>query len=704
MKKASKILIMLLLCALIAVVFVACNDDPACEHNYVDGVCTKCGEPQPGYVAPHTLTWSGLDDVEVPVGDDYNVLEGVTVTDKRHGDLTSKIVVLNSTDHEAELTELGVWDDFEDFNHNIAKAYTVYYKVECSEGGDKVSEIKSRDVTVRLMHNVANGDFALTNQNGFISWTFDAPGAAGATVSKYNDNGITVPKFTFPTTTGNGWWSAQYYNTVNLVGGEAYRVSITAKSSTGKAVSFGFEDKDNKYAMLTYNTAFALTDEYQTYTSFIFPSKNYMGAKAVLYLGYMLDDDMVSDENGHEVIVKDINIEKIDVCDEVVFTGLDRATLKSTIDAGDFDPMAGVTAKQGDTDLTDRIVVCGSVASAVLEKTDYTLSYYIPNQNGKIAVANRTVTVVIEKEHPYDILNGEFTGGAFGDMYWTQDVNAQNPGKMQVKKVDDGIEITIVNPATAGWHIQLRQDINLTQGTIYEFEVRAKASVNRNMSLEIAGGDGLMEMALTNEYKVFEYTFAATKSGNQRLGFLLGGGGSDCNNSVITIDYIRIKLSADQTQYEDYELKNSHFDNGAKLWGSEGNTVVAGSNEDGKYVEVTTTNTGSTNWHSQFRQDGLKFEAGKTYKIKAVLSSNQAGKIYIEVRNQGKNANLTSNNWTLTADTETTCEITYTPTENQDTVRIGCLLGELPNGTTVTFYSFEVILVEAETPAPTAEA
>ena len=370
MKKASKILITLLLCVLIAAVFVACKDDSACEHNYVDGVCTKCNEPQPGYVAPHTLTWSGLDDIEIPVGDNYNVLEGVTVTDKRHGDLTDKIVVLNSTDHEAELEELDILDDFEDFNHNIAKVYTVYYKVVCEEETEKLSEIKTREITVRLMHNVANGDFALTNQNGFISWTFDAPGAAGASVTKYDDNGTIVPKFTFPTTTGNGWWSAQYYNTVNLVGGEAYRVSITAKSSTGKAVSFGFEDKDNNYAMLTYNTAFALTDEYQTYTSFIFPSKNYLGAKAVLYLGYMLDDDMVSDEKGHEVIVKDINIEKIDVCDEVVFSGIDRVTLKSTVNAGDFNPLEGVTAKHGETDLTDRIVVCGSVASAVLEKTD----------------------------------------------------------------------------------------------------------------------------------------------------------------------------------------------------------------------------------------------------------------------------------------------------------------------------------------------
>lgn len=735
MKKTSKILLILLVFALVAAIFVACTETP-CQHEYVNGVCTKCGAKEPtgdeqcqhNYVngvcskcgaackhnfendvctickiadpnAPHALVWTGVgDDVEitVPVGDDFDVLEGVSVRDRKHGDLTSKIVVLNSVDHADELEALGVYDDFEDFNHNVAGVYTVYYKVTC-ETDSSLSEIKTRDIAVTQLHNVKNGDFALTNASGFNGWSYDIPGAPGSTLEKFDDNGQIVPKFTFPKSVGNAWWTAQFHNTVNLVGGKTYRVAITAKSNTGKAVAFGFEDKDNNYAMLTYNTAFVLEKEYKTFYSFITPNKDYTGAKAVLYLGYILDTDEVG-ETPHDAIIKRINIEQVDVCSEVQFDGLDKVTLKSGVDTDSFDPMQGVTATQGGVDLTSKIQVAGDLPEAVLEKTNYTLCYYIPNENGKMAVATRTVTIEMEKEHPYDILNGEFDQGAFGDRYWTQDVNAGAKGEMEVKKVADGVEITIVNKASAGWHIMLRQDITLTKDTYYDFEIRAKASVNRTITLELDQGGGASELALTQDYKVFEYTYAASHDGSTRLGFLLGGGGPENTGSVITIDYIKIKLSADQTKYEPYQLKNSQFLNGAKLWGSEGNVLTAGSNEDGSYLNVTVTNESTTNWQSQLRQDGLVFEAGKTYKMKAVVSSAAAGKLYFEIRNQKANKTLKDTNVTLVAGEKTTIELEVSITEKCDSIRVGCLLGELPAGTVVTFYQFEITLVEAETP------
>lgn len=727
MTKTSKILLLVLVFVLVAALFAACVK--ACQHEYVDGVCVKCGEPEPtgdtscehNYVngvcskcgtackhkfendvctichmadanAPHELVWSGLEEVTIPVGDDYDLLQGVTVRDRKHGDLTSEIRVLTEEDEE-ELEALGVYEDFEEFNHNIAGAYTVYYKVTCKEDA-KLSQVKTKDIVVSQLHNVKNGDFAIHNQNGFSGWAFDIPGASGATLEQYDDNGQIVPKFNFPATTGNGWWSAQFYNSVNLVGGKTYRIAITAKSNTGKALAFGFEDKDNGYAMITGCTAFALAETYDTYYSYVTPDKDYINAKAVLYLGYLLDADEVG-ETGHDVIVKRINIDIVDACPEVQFSGLDNVTLKSGIDTEDFNPLTGVTASQGATDLTSKIQVVGSVPFGVLEATNYTLTYYIPNENGKVALANRTVRVVIEKEHAYDILNGEFKEGPFGDRYWTQDVNqTEGNGKMEVRKVDDGLEITIVNKSSAGWHIQLRQDITLTKDTYYDIEVRAKASVNRTITLELDMGGGASEMALTQDYQVFEYTYAASHDGGTRLGFLLGGGNTDNNGSVITIDYIRIKLSADQTKYKDYELKNSQFKNGAKLWGSEGNVLTAGKNEEGSYLEVKVTNESTTNWQSQLRQDGLVFEAGKTYKMTAVVSSDTAGKLYFEIRNQNANVTLKDTNKTLAVGEKTTIELELTMAETVNSIRVGCLLGELPQNAVVTFYSFAIELVE----------
>lgn len=729
MKKTSKILLMLLVFALVAALFVACVDDAACQHEYVDGKCTKCGEAEPtgtcehnfvngvcskcntackhNFVndvctickmpdanAPHELVWTGVGEeatVTIPVGDDFDLLTGVTVRDRKHGDLTSAIKVLTEEDEE-DLTDLGVYEDFEEFNHNIAGAYTVYYKVACKEDA-KLSQIKSREVVVSQLHNLANGDFAITNQNGFMNWNFDIPGASGASLEKFDDNGQVVPKFNFPSTTGNGWWSAQFYNTVNLVGGKTYRIAITAKSNTGKALAFGFEDKDNGYAMITGCTAFALEDTYKTFYSYVTPNKDYINAKAVLYLGYLFDADEVG-ENAHDVIVKRINIDIVDVCPEVQFDGLNSVTLKSGIDTEDFDPMAGVTAAQGATDLTSQIKVAGSVPTSVLEATSYTLTYYIPNENGKMALANRTVRVVIEKANQYDILNPDFNLGPFGDRYWTQDVNAGAGGSMNVKKAENGIEITIGNQASADWQIQLRQDVDLVKGQIYDFEVRAKASVNRDMSVEFSGTTK-WGIQLTTEWQTFTYTYAGTGSSNKRLSFLMGGGGSECKDSKIYIEYIHISLSPDQTQYEDYQLKNSEFANGTKFWGNEGNTLTAGKNDDGSFLEVNVTNESTINWQSQLRQDNLTFEAGKTYKMKVVVSSAVAGKLYFEIRNQNANVTLKDTNKQLVAGEKTEIELELTMESTVNSIRVGCLLGELPQGTTVTFYLFAVELVEA---------
>lgn len=727
MNKTSKILLIILVFALVLAVFVACTDPSTCQHEYVDGVCTKCGQAEPqapdcqhnwvngvcskcntackhNFVndvcsvcgindpnAPHALVWTGVGEsasVTIAVGDKYDVLEGVTVRDRKHGDLTSKIVVLNETDHADILEDKGLYDDFEAFNYNVANTYTVYYMVTCDKDGG-ISEIKDREIVVTQQHNVANGDFLLHNKNGFSGWQLDKPGASDVTMEQIEEDGLTLPKFTFPTTTGNGWWSVQFINKANLVVGKTYRIAITAKSATGKAVAFGFEDPTDGYAMVSGCTAFALKSEYETYYSYVTPSKDYSNAKAVLYMGYLLDNDEVG-ENAHEVIVKDIDITVADVCPDVQFSGLDNVSLKVGDDP--FDPLQGVTASQGETNITSKIQVAGSVPVGVLERTNYVLAYYIPNENGKIALGLRNVSVAIEKEHDWDILNNEFNQGIFGDRYWTRDVNAGAGGSITVNKVDDGVEITINEPASADWHIQLRQDVALARGEIYDLEVRAKSSVNRSISVEFSGATK-WGMDLTQEFKVFEYTYAGTGDSNKRLSFLLGGGGSECRGSTIVIDYIKIKLSADQTQYAEYQLKNSSFANGTKFWSKESaDNYVAGTDETRSSI-VLTTGIHGEDWRSQLFQTGLNFEANKTYKVKAVVKADQAGVFRIE-----GNGLFDKKEWTLVANEETTCEFTVTTTEARNNIRIGALMGELPEGTNLTFYTFEITEV-TETPA-----
>ncbi|MDE5897199.1 MAG: carbohydrate binding domain-containing protein, partial [Clostridia bacterium] len=343
------------------------------------------------------FVWTGLTNVTVAAGDDYDVTEGVSV--KYNGtDISSSIVVLTLSENEAELTELGVYDEFEDFNCNYTGAYTVYYKA--SSGSNY--EIKSREVTVTQQHNVANGSFVETNNTGFYNWTLDQPGG-NAAFSKVTENGQEKPKFEI-SRLGNAWWSLQYISKANLKQNETYKITVRAKSTNGKSIAFGFEDVGNNYAMMKGLSAFTVGTEYTDYVSYYTADKDYVNAKAVLYLGYILEEDAAA---SYDITLDSIKIEKIERCPEVEFTGLERLTFKGGFDdLKEFiaNPAAGVTAKNGETDLTSKIKVVGEVALNPMETNNFQLAYVVENENGPAAIGYRTVTVNLAKEHSYSLV------------------------------------------------------------------------------------------------------------------------------------------------------------------------------------------------------------------------------------------------------------------------------------------------------------
>jgi hypothetical protein len=626
------------------------------------------------------LTWTGLEDVSIVLGDRYDVTTGITVTDSKLGDVTDQIVVLNEDEHEEILTDLGVWEDFEEFNYNIPGSYTVYYMVTSSN----VTEIKDREVSVVKAHNLANGDFSITNKEGFTNWKLDQPGGQ-ATLEKFTDSeGNVNPKFTIGDS-GNAWYSLQYINNCNLKEGETYKITVRALSETGKSVAFGFEDVDHGYAMLKGVTVHKLTDSYQVYESYYTADSNYVNAKAVLYFGRMLS----SDRGEHSVVIDYINIEKVEKCNEVTFTGLDRVSLGNGW--SDFDAKAGVTAKRGDTDLTASIEVLGELSKTVLEGTNYELNYIVRNENGPDAIASRTVNVKPEKAHGYELMNGDFSEEY---DYWTKDVN-QTDGKGQVNwdiAEDGAAKMTIVEPSSAGWHIMLRQDVSLDGKTNYLISVTAKASINRSVVLEI-NGKTQFTMDLTTEYKTFEFAYTPeSKIGGCRVSLLMGGGGSNNKGSIIYVKNMAVDLDPDQTQYESWQLVNSNFVNGMKSWGFEGTTFT----EDKANGAVSTTfaeDTGA-NWNIQLRQDDRTVQAGQKYRVTIRMKSTVARKIKVEAFSMGDKSKLdASHEFDVTGDFAT-FTFEYTANKDANDVRIGILLGGSGiKDSTFTISQFEVTKV-----------
>ena len=198
--------------------------------------CGETGTSDSGDSSSAGFTWTGLEDVTVAAGDQYDPLDGITVKNAAGTDITSGLTMLTLDENEEELTDLGVYDDYEDFNYNITGVYTVWYMAE--DGG--TTEFESREVTVEQQHNIANGDFSVTNNTGFYNWTLDTPGGT-ATLTKVTENGVEKPKFEI-SSVGNSWFAMQYMSQCNLLEGETYKITVRAKSDTAKSFAFGFEN------------------------------------------------------------------------------------------------------------------------------------------------------------------------------------------------------------------------------------------------------------------------------------------------------------------------------------------------------------------------------------------------------------------------------------------------------------------------------
>lgn len=372
------------------------------------GSLSSCGKSD----KPASFTWTGMTNVTVAAGDAYDLMSGISVKDSKGADITSEVIVLTLEDNENILNDLGIYDDFEDFDYNITGAYTVYYMVTSG----KTTEIRSRQVTVSQQHNVANGDFAVTSDDGFYNWTSDTPGGH-ATLEKVTENGVQKPKFNI-SDIGTSWYSLQYISSCNLKEGETYKITVNAKSSNGKSVAFGFEDVGNNYAMMQGLTAYTLADSYADYVSYYTADADYTNAKAVLYFGYILEEDT---SVAYDLTIDSIKIEKVQKCETVTFEGVDDIVFSSETDelkAFISNPKAGVTASEGNIDLTDSITVMGNVSEKVMERTNFTLVYVIEKENGSSAIVYRTVTV-FPGENSFTALDTEtlenssvFGGGA----------------------------------------------------------------------------------------------------------------------------------------------------------------------------------------------------------------------------------------------------------------------------------------------------
>ncbi|MBW6537059.1 MAG: cellulase family glycosylhydrolase [Mariniphaga sp.] len=127
-----------------------------------------------------------------------------------------------------------------------------------------------------------------------------------------------------------------------------------------------------------------------------------------------------------------------------------------------------------------------------------------------------------------------------GNDGWS--LNAQQGASAQLTRANNTLNISITNPGTAGWHVQLvRGNISLQAGKKYRFSFKAKAETARNMTTYIGmSGDpwsaysGYNGVNLADTFAVYTFIFDANTTDNSaRMVFDMGN--SDINNWVTDI-------------------------------------------------------------------------------------------------------------------------------------------------------------------------
>ena len=628
----------------------------------------------------HGITWFGIENAVVQLGDEFDLLEGVRAVDGIDGEL--EVIVEE--------------DDF--FTPNYVSGYTITYSATNSVG---TKSVKYRSINVVKGVNVQNGSFEF--QKAY--WTFDQPGGSGTFTVSNQEARINV------TRAGTEAWAIQLYQTgIQFEANKTYELSFKAKSTYGRSISAGFENVSNNYAMMVPGyQAVELTSDFTVYSVYATTTAAVGFVKAVIYLGQNLPIDATATAaNPIDVTLDDIRVR------EVAVAAVDkRATFENAQDVSisskdQFDVLTPVTVKDYlGKDISDKVEIWGSVPISVNANTRMMISYRVVDDEGNFSFHNRSIHYSIAKAHPYNLINSSFDNGFQG---WLADVNQTNgTGKADFNVEDGAMKVSIANGSGDNWHIQLyQQGISLNVGKIYRTTVIAKASVARRLTIEISNpaqsyakvASDLVE--LTTEYQTFVLEYRASVSTNAKFSLLLGGQGVN----DVTIDYFENEeITAQQATtidfrtYSDFQVVNGDFAYGFYAWSKEathGSNIVFTEDRVNETVILDVINGSTADWHAQISQDGRKFAAGKTYTISVEIEATSPTSLALEAVNVGtgpdntnqalvkKTINVTTTKTTFTAE--------FTPTVAYNLGKVSLLLG-MSDISTITVHS--LIVTEA---------
>lgn len=298
--------------------------------------------------------------------------------------------------------------------------------------------------------------------------------------------------------------------------------------------------------------------------------------------------------------------------------------------------------------------------------TDKNIVFELGGKQGTVYLDN----VVVAEDSL--LKNGSFNAGTAGWGEW-HDSAADATFVIDSLSEDNAADFTINNNGNNEWDIQLQQKgITLEKGKFYKYTFDAKSSMNRQMNVkfqaledrnyEVHSGDFIVD--LTKNYKTYTNAFEMTQDTNAaaQLSICLGviSGKKIAKQHRVCVDNVTLE-EITKEEYEKLTGSASTGDTGST--GDEGNT---GNATDGNMIkngnfassanweewhdsaEATAeyeikngevhfkvSKTGTEDWKIQLKQENIKLENGKYYKLEYSAKSDLARQVRVTLQDNG---------------------------------------------------------------------
>jgi len=498
---------------------------------YIDNITIEAIPTLPDTEAP---VITGIDDITIAIGDTFDELFGVGVTDNKDGSL--RIV-------DIAITGLDTLDT------SVAGEYTLTYSITDASGN---TATETRIVTVAegiapTTFTVVNGDFSRdqlvsVTTNGWL-WKISGSGAFTAKIQ----NGIAEINVTNVGIVPHG---VQFYQDSRITVTDAvYLITFRAKADMPRPIRVVLENTAN-WSNIMY-ADFNLTTEWATYTiEYNNTGAGITTAKFGFFLGAVLGTSVPT-----TIYLDDVSIVTIAEATDTVAPALIGVDDTILIQGNAFDPLLGVRVWDFNDKLltAEDIIITGTVDHTTLGS--YDLVYTVTDAADHVTQVTRTITVVASGlPSTFTVVNGDFEipqaiSGTDGTL-WNWKTSGTGAFTLAI---DEGIAtVNVTSLGTVPYGVQFFQLSRVIEyGSIYKVTFKAKADIARPIQFAVEGGSSSTNRLydeifdISTEWVTYETEVCITNSfsfNNGKFGFYMGLVGTTSVPTTIYLDDVVVEL------------------------------------------------------------------------------------------------------------------------------------------------------------------